>query len=276
MHRKPLSWPGVPTFAHRVSLAALLLFLGTVVLSEPASPLAEDQRLLPYAEPGRLVDIGGRRINLRCSGSGGPTVILLAGLLHWSLVWDKTQPLIANKTRVCAFDRASFGFSDPAPKPEIMADVVNDLHAVLHTADLPGPYVLVGHSAGGFEARVFAQKWPEEVAGIVLLDTSYAGQALDQLTMPSFKSLGFEGEGPAALKCVLLAAHGPLDPSNSAFESCSLPLPDGAPIALRKIWPRFFTADYHCTHVTLVTSVFTRRYDGADHLHYGDKPLVVL
>ncbi len=90
--------------------------------------------MLPYAEPGQLVDIGGRHINLRCSGSGAPTVILMPGLLRWSFVWDKTQPEIANRTRVCAFDRASYGFSDPAPRPEIMADVVSDPHAALQAA----------------------------------------------------------------------------------------------------------------------------------------------
>jgi pimeloyl-ACP methyl ester carboxylesterase len=157
-----------------------------------------------------------------------------------------------------------------------MDDVVNDLHAVLLAAGVPGPYVLVGHSSGGFEARVFAQKWPREVAGMVLLDTSYAGQVLDLINMPSFKELGLEGEGPAALKCALLTAHGPLDPSHPEYESCSLPVPAGASDALRKIWPRFFTADYECTHVSLVTSAFTHRYDGADHLNLGDKPLVVL
>ncbi len=276
MHRRTISWLVVPTFAHRLILSALVLSIGDVVLAEPALPIVEDQRLLPYAEPGQLVDIGGRHINLRCSGSGGPTVILMAGLLHWSFVWDKTQPEIANRTRVCAFDRAGYGFSDPASKPEIMADVVSDLHATLQAANVPGPYVLVGHSFGGLEARVFAQKWPREVAGMVLLDTSYASQILDLVNMPSFKGLGFEGEGPVALKCALLAAHGQLDPSNPEYESCSLSLPDGAPAALRKVWPRFFSADYECTHVSLVMSSFTHRYDGADHLNLGDKPLVVL
>jgi pimeloyl-ACP methyl ester carboxylesterase len=178
MHRKGISRLAVHTFALCAVLGALLLSIGDVVLAEPAPQMPEGQGLLPYAEPGRLVDIGGRHINLRRNGSGGPTVILMAGLLHWSFVWDKTQPEIATRTRVCAFDRASYGFSDPAPKPEIIADVVNDLHAALHVADLPGPYVRVGHSAGGFEARVFAQNWPSEVAGMVLLDTSYAGQVL--------------------------------------------------------------------------------------------------
>ena len=267
---------GVISFVRCVLLTVPLFSPSRVVFAETALPIAEDPSLLPYAEPGQRVDIGGRHINLRCSGSGRPTVILMAGLLHWSYVWHKTQPEIANRRRVCAFDRASFGFSDPAPKPEIMAEVVNDLHAALQAAGVPGPYVLVGHSAGGFEARVFAQKWPGEVAGMVLIDTSYAGQVLDQTNMPSFKGLGFEAEGPAALKCALLAAREPLDPSDPEYESCSLPLPKGAPAALQIIWPRFFTADYQCTHVSLVTSLYTRRYDRADHLHLGDMPLVVL
>lgn len=242
----------------------------------PAPATVEDQRLLPYVEPGQLVDIGGRRINLRCTGSGGPPVILMAGLLHWSFVWYKTQPEIAKRTRVCAFDRAGYGFSDPAPKPEIMSDVVNDLHAALQAANVPGPYVLVGHSMGGVEARVFTQRWPQEVAGLVLVDSSYPGQVLDQLNMSSFTGLGAESEIPAALRCALLAMRGPLAPSNPQYESCSVSLPDSAPAVLRNIWPRFFTADYHCTHVSLVSSLFTHHYDGADRLDFGDKPLVVL
>jgi len=246
--------------------------------TKPTPPLraAEDQRLLPYAKPGQLVDIGGRRINLRCTGNGGPAVILMAGLLHWSYVWYKTQPEIAKGTRVCAFDRAGYGFSDPASKPEIMADVVNDLHATLRAANVPGPYVLVGHSMGGVEARVFTQRWPQEVAGLLLVDSSYPNQVLDQLSMSSFTGLGAESEIPAALKCALLAMHGPLELSNPKYQSCSNSLPDGAPAALQKIWPRFFTADYHCMHVSLVSSLFTHRYDGADHIDFGDRPLVVL
>jgi len=232
--------------------------------------------LLPYAAPGQLVDIGGRHINLRCTGSGGPPVILMAGLMHWSFVWDKTQPEIAKRTRVCAYDRASFGFSDPAPQPLTIADVVSDLHAALQAANVLGPYVLVGHSSGGLEARVFAQRFPLEVAGMVLLDTSYSAQNLAVVNMPGYNGEGFEVDTVKNLKCASLAAHGPLDPSNPEYQSCSYSLPDGAPAALRKIWPRFFTADYALAKLTLVSSLSTHRYDGADHLHLGDKPLVVL
>ena len=119
-----------------LAAAALLFFIGDHALAQPkpAPETAEDQRLLPYVEPGQRVDIGGRRINLYCIGSGAPTVVLMAGISSWSPVWYKTQPVIAQKTRVCAFDRASFGFSDPAPRPQVLSDAVNDLGATLEAA----------------------------------------------------------------------------------------------------------------------------------------------
>ncbi len=270
----------VPTFAPSAILGALLLSISGVVLAQPvptpAPAIAEDQTLLPYAEPGQLVDIGGRHINLLCTGSGGPPVVLMAGLASWSYVWNKTQPEIAKGTRVCAFDRAAYGFSDPAPRPQILDEVVSDLYAALHKGGLSGPYVLVGHSSGGIEARVFAQRWPREVAGMVLLDTPGAGQALRDMNQPGFPGLGVESEVPENLKCALLAARGPLDPSNREYENCSRSLPDGAPVALRKVWPRFFTADYAMAHISLLSSLLTHRYDSADHHRLGNMPLVVL
>src|SRR3984957_19230231 len=159
----------MPTLALRAILAALaatlLIVISDIVLAQPtpAPSMAEDQRMLPYVEPGQLVDIGGRRINLHCTGAGGPTVILMAGIFSWSVVWYKTQPVIAQKTRLCGFDRAAYGFSDPASRPQILSDVVEDLHKALQAGSIPGPYVLVGHSLGGLEARIYAQRWPEEV-----------------------------------------------------------------------------------------------------------------
>ena len=117
-----------------ISLATLLLTtLTTTVKADPersntatpAPAMAEDQRMLPYIEPGQLVDIGGRHINMHCVGTGAPTVVLMAGLFSWSVVWYKIQPVIAQKTRVCAFDRASYGFSDPAPRPQILCSAAS-------------------------------------------------------------------------------------------------------------------------------------------------------
>jgi pimeloyl-ACP methyl ester carboxylesterase len=264
-----------------LALAATLFFsIGGVVPAQPkpATAVAEDQRLLPYVKPGQLVDIGGRRINLHCTGTGSPTVILMSGSSSWSVVWYLTQPEIAKRARVCAFDRASFGFSDPAPKPPTMSEAVSDLHAALKAADIPGPYVLVGHSLGGVEARLFAERWPQEVAGMVLVDTSPAAEFLIEVNLPGFdEAEGFEGFTTGMLRCALLEAHGPLDPSNAEYAHCSLgPLPADTPAALRKMWPSFFTTDYWIARFSQLSSLWTHRYDSVDHLDLGDRPLVVL
>ena len=283
MHRDVVPWFLMSTFALRAILtalaAALLLSIGDVVLAQPTSApaMAEDQRMLPYVEPGQLVDIGGRRINLHCTGAGGPTVILMAGLFSWSVVWYKTQPVIAQKTRVCAFDRAGYGFSDPGPRPQILSDVVDDLHAALNAGSIPGPYVLVGHSLGGIEARLYAQRWPKEVVGMVLVDTSPAGEGLIDENQPGFDEvIGRESYAADMLHCAFLVANGPLDPSRPEYKDCSFALPSDTPAAFRKIWPQFFTAYYFADKVSLMSSVYTHRYDSVDHRRLGAMPLVVL
>lgn len=269
------------TVALRAALAVLATaYIGDVALAQPRpqSAVPEDERLLPYATPGQLVDVGGRRINLVCRGSGGPTVVLMAGSSSWSFVWYLTQPEIANRALVCAFDRAAFGFSDPAAQPPVMSDTVNDLHAALKAAGVPGPYVMVGHSLGGLEARLFAERWPQETAGMVLLDTSPAAELLIEVNLPGFdQGVASEHWSSWMLRCALLAMPGPLDPSNPEYKHCSLgPLPDGTPDAFRRIWPKFFTTNYWIARVSEVSSLWTHRYDSADHLHFADKPLVVL
>jgi pimeloyl-ACP methyl ester carboxylesterase len=273
----------MPTLTLRAIVAALatalLLSISDVVLAEPtpAPAMAEDQRFLPYVEPGQLVDIGGRHINLHCTGAGGPTVILMAGLFSWSVVWYKTQPAIAQKTRVCAFDRAGYGFSDPGPRPQILSDVVDDLHAALNAGPIPGPYVLVGHSLGGIEARLYAQRWPKEVVGMVLVDTSPAGEGLIDENQPGFDEvIGRESYAADMLHCAFLVANGPLDPSRPEYNGCSAALPSDTPAAFRTISPQFFTAYYFADKVSLMSSVYTHRYDSVDHRRLGAMPLVVL
>jgi pimeloyl-ACP methyl ester carboxylesterase len=263
-------------FVLRAPLVVLLLSIGEVVFAQ-APAMAEDHRMLPYAEPGQLVDIGGRRINMHCAGTGTPTVILMAGLFSWSVVWYKTQPVIAQKTRVCAFDRAGYGFSDPAPKPQIDSEVVDDLRATLQAASIPGPYVLVGHSLGGIEARLYAERWPKEVVGMVLDDTSPAGEGLIDENQPGFdEAMGRERYASQTLYCALLAARGPFEPSSAEFKDCSPPLPNDTPAAFRSVWPQFFTASYFADRVSLMSSAYTHRYDSVDHHQLGAMPLVVL
>jgi len=257
---------------------ALLLSVAEVDYAQHTpAPMAEDQRILPHTHPGQLVDIGGRHINMHCAGAGGPTVILMAGLFSWSLVWYKTEPVIAQDTRVCAFDRASYGFSDPAPRPQIISDVVEDLHKVLHSGLIPGPFVLVGHSLGGLEARVYAERWPEDVVGMVLVDTSPAGEMLLEVNLPGYdEAEGRETYAADELHCAFLAIHGPFEPSSSEFKDCTAELPGETPAAFRKVWPRFFTAEYFADKVSLMSSLYTHRYDSADRRSLGAMPLVVL
>jgi pimeloyl-ACP methyl ester carboxylesterase len=128
------------------------------------------------AAPGRLISVDGHPMHLVCSGSarpGQPTVVLEAGLGESSLTWAGLQPLLAPSARVCAYDRAGFGWSAAVPEGHGAAATVAALRNLLAAAGEPGPYLLVGHSLGGVYARLFAQRYPEAVAGLVLLDPSH-------------------------------------------------------------------------------------------------------
>jgi len=122
--------------------------------------------------PGHLVDVGERRLYVHCTGSGSPTVVLVSGLAETSVYWGGwIAPAVAQNTTVCAYDRAGQGWSDPPASPQDGAAVATDLHTLLADAHIPGPYVLVGHSTGGAYARVFAARYPDQVAGMVFLDS---------------------------------------------------------------------------------------------------------
>lgn len=123
--------------------------------------------------PGRLAALpDGRNLNFRCSGRGAPTVLLESGFGAGTGAWTKVQPLIAKTTRVCAYDRAGYGHSDPGPLPRDGAAIARDLDAGLDAAGIHGPFILVGHSAGGLYARLFAARRVQEVQGIVFADAT--------------------------------------------------------------------------------------------------------
>jgi len=126
------------------------------------------------AASGQLVDVGGHRLYIECTGSGGPTVVLQAGLGASSSSWGFIAPAVAASTTVCAYDRAGHGRSDEAAAPQDGIALATDLHTLLERAGVAGPYVLVGHSSGGPYVRVFAARYPDQVAGMVLLDAQPA------------------------------------------------------------------------------------------------------
>jgi pimeloyl-ACP methyl ester carboxylesterase len=126
-----------------------------------------------FPQEGRSVDIGGFSLNINCTGQGSPTVILEAGLGVPAISWRAVQRDIAKFTRVCSYDRAGYDWSDPGPMPRTTAESVTELHTLLRNAGEKPPYVLVGHSYGGTNVRVYNARYPSDVAGMVLADTGH-------------------------------------------------------------------------------------------------------
>ena len=130
-----------------------------------------------YPMPGRLIDVGGHRLHLSCTGSGSPTVVLEPGGGGMSSILGWIAPAVARDTRVCVYDRAGRGWSEPADTAQDGAQIVTDLHTLLQRGHVPGPYVLAGHSFGGLYVLTFAARYPDEVAGMVLVDSTAPASA---------------------------------------------------------------------------------------------------
>jgi pimeloyl-ACP methyl ester carboxylesterase len=167
---------GQSRFRRLLGLAAK--WLGAIVLLVVLAGITyekigehSDQHRLPQI--GRSVDIGSRSLNIFCSGEGSPAVILESGNGEPGYAWSDIQPEIATFTEACWFDRAGEGWSDPGPFPRTSATMSAELHELLHRAGIPAPYVLVGHSLGGLNARVYNGMYPDDVAGAVLVDAAH-------------------------------------------------------------------------------------------------------
>lgn len=168
------------------------------------------------ARPGQLVALpDGRRLNLVCTGRGSPTVILEAGFGATAGAWYKVKPALARTTRVCAYDRAGAGFSDPGPLPRDGAAIVRDLDQALTAARIGGPYVVVGHSAGGLYARLFAARRQGQVAGLVLLDPTLERRA------PQPVGDGLDGIRRRVQRCLAASEAQPQPPlTDPQWEGC--------------------------------------------------------
>ena len=154
------------------SLLAILLAVLMVVWMSSVS--AESSPAIP--PPGEMINIGNHSLHLNCQGSGSPTVILESGLGGNSLDWARVLPGVSKFTRVCAYDRAGYGWSEMGPMPRTSLLIANELHRLLKTAKVEAPYVLVGHSFGGYSVRLFASHYPKETAALVLVDASHEQQ----------------------------------------------------------------------------------------------------
>ncbi len=151
------------------------------------SAIGADSDAQSLSPPGRLIDIGSHQLHIFCLGSGGPTVVIDSGLGGTSLEWITVQRTLARQVRVCSYDRAGYGWSEPGPLPRTSSRIVDELFALLKKANVRGPYVLVGHSFGGYTMQLFASRYPSETAGVVLVDSSHPEQ-FERFLAPPIKA----------------------------------------------------------------------------------------
>lgn len=268
-------------------------YLGTILLTllAPTSAIAAgtDTAIVDdpaYTHAQQLVEVEpGRRLNLYCTGEGSPTVIFDSGVTGETVGWALVQPVIAKHTRACSYDRAGVGFSDPGTRTGTSANIVDDMHRMLNAAHIAPPYILVGHSYGGMNVRLYKDRYPSEVVGIVLVDPSHEDWvhrvwALNPL-QPTYGQLvadSFEPMWRDERECVRAATLG-FTEGSEAYEKC-ISAPD----------PRLsdaINAAYLKTHLSLayqqagLTEDENLHFESSDQLRteriwYGEMPLIVL
>jgi len=217
-----------------LGLLALIGGLAAVGAIEQAIATTHDRRA--YPPPGQLIDVGGYKLHIFCMGEGSPTVILDHVGAGNSAQWGLVQPEIAKMTRVCADDRAGFGWSEPGPAPRDARQNMQELHALLTNAHIAPPYILVGHSFGGDVARLYADQYRDQVIGMVLVDPgtlfdtpgvppeiNAQWQAEDQTIMRLAPLLSRLGVMRLTAMAGLVPSHGDLPaPSGAAFDALNL------------------------------------------------------
>jgi pimeloyl-ACP methyl ester carboxylesterase len=185
----------------------LHVVLAVIVAASPAANL--------YATPGRRISVAGRRLNLVCRGSGRPVVVFEGGLGDWSPSWIPVQQRLAATTTVCTYDRAGYGFSDPAPSARTSDAIARDLRDLLRAAHLPAPYVLVGHSFGGLNVQAFTERYRRDVAGLVLVDGTPA-----DVQIPASITALENAWATGMQKCATAARRGAFSRNTPAFTAC--------------------------------------------------------
>ena len=163
----------------RPLLGLVVVVLVLAVLGAIYQTIATKLAERAYPPPGEMVDVEGYSLHINCVGQGSPTVLLDAGLGLFSAQWVRVQREVSGTTRVCAYDRAGMGWSEMGPDPRDAKQITSELHTLLSKAGIDGPYVVVGHSLGGLSMLTYANRYPDEVAGVVLVDST---SELDQFS----------------------------------------------------------------------------------------------
>jgi pimeloyl-ACP methyl ester carboxylesterase len=264
VHRQPQSWGG------RWLLYPVIAMLALASIGGGYQTLGEAADANAYPMPGQLIDVGGHRLHLRCTGAGTPTVVLEPGAGEMSSNLGWITPAVARDTRVCVYDRAGRGWSEPADTRQDAAQIATDLHTLLQRGHVPGPYVLAGHSFGGLYVLTFAARYPDEVAAMVLVDSTAPASAAN----PGAASPGHGGADNGMRRVSALvstaarlglarlyarSAFGSLPPRSRDEVRAS----DATPSTLRSTIDEYVQAD-------------ASTQEAASLRNFADKPLIVL
>ncbi|WP_426701510.1 alpha/beta fold hydrolase [Rhodanobacter sp. Col0626] len=205
-----------------MTLGISCLSIATLATAQPAParPLITDP---VYTKADQLVDVGGgRRLNLHCRGAGSPAVIFDSGLSDSTIAWALVQPAISKTNATCSYDRAGMGFSDAATRPGTAANDVDDIHKALQGAHIKPPYVVVGHSAGGMAVRVFADRYRDEVVGMVIVDGSHEDQSsrFKAIAKPGVQAHWDDDRKDTTCMDAVKAGHGKIPRDSPAYKKC--------------------------------------------------------
>ena len=234
--------------------------------------------------PGTLVDIGGQRLHVNCTGTGSPTVLLESGLGDVSVIWALVQPTVSTFTRVCSYDRGGYGWSDPGGRPRTFAQLPLELHTALDRMGVAGPYVLVGQSYGGLVVRGFAARYRPQVVGMVLVDAVHEDQRVVYGGQPH--RIRDDAKGRVAppprialdTELMRQARSLPATPRPAAIEAPMDRLPAAAQTALRWTEAQPLLTLAQQAETDWSPEELQRMHDGRlkDRVTLGDLPLIVL
>jgi pimeloyl-ACP methyl ester carboxylesterase len=257
---------------------AVLVVLTLILAGYLYQTLTDKRDRQRFPAPGRLIDVGGHRLHLHLLGAGpGPTVVIETGAGATASSWAPWQEAIAAFAPVVLYDRAGYGDSDPATSPRTGERVVSELHMALQAAGIPGPYVLVGHSLGGMYVRLFAARYPDDVAGLVLVDARHEAVSSRQpaaMTRLMQQVTRFQGlvrflAHIGVMRLGLTLALGQLDGGTGTLKA--LPAPQRDRIIWQMSQPGIAAASHlEMEHLTDMEAQLSRAGD------LGDRPLAVL
>jgi pimeloyl-ACP methyl ester carboxylesterase len=272
---------------------AVVGFIVALMLPVIAASTTGQKETVPssaYAHPQRLVTVDGpRRMNLFCLGKGTPVVIFDAGTGGNTASWRDVQARIAQTTTACSYDRAGYGFSDPATRTSDANNAVDDLHRLIGRAKLSVPVILIGHSNGGIYASLYTRTYPDEVAGVVLVDPGFAGQQhFERYGLPSAKAAALVAANAQyiadARACVSQARAGELSEADNAKSSCLDNPSNPDPVLHAALNHEETQAVYHETRLSEFENTFgaasgenlNDREAYFEANEFGSKPLIVL